>query len=385
MWVVKINSSGDVLFSKTIGGSDDEAAYGVVQTIDLGYALAGETKTDMIAGVANKGGFDGYLVKVNNSGSTVFQKLVGGSADDGFKAITQTASGELYLAGSTLSNDYDISGNKGGSDYLIARYKSNGTRMWAKTYGGTTNDNAHSITMYGRTPVIAGETESNNGDVPGNKGGDDFWVLRIKATGVTMFSKTFGGETADIARSIVRVPDGFIVAGESESNSMDVNGNYGSSDYWFVKLNNSGNLVYEQNYGGADKDIAYAVARKSDGNFLIAGSSESDNVDVTDNNGNADYWVAYLDNPSARVASSVTEESNAATMFPNPTVGMVTITSATEMTDVVVYDLNGRALISTPVDQFQANIDLSSFPNGIYLAKVMMADGSQQITRIIKN
>ena len=383
-WMVKLDASGNIIFSKTFGGSDDDAAYGVIQTIDLGYAFAGDSKSDMIAGNDNRGGYDCYVGKVNNAGSTVFQRLYGGSDDESLKSIAQTPNGDLYAAGETESNNFDVSGNHGGYDFYVLRMRKTGVLTWARTYGGTTNDNAHSIISSGKSIVIVGETESNNGDVPENNGGDDYWVLKIKITGATIFSKVFGGETSDIARSIINTGGGYIVVGESESASGDVSSNFGNDDYWFIKLSTNGNLMYEQNYGGAITDIAYAVTQTQDGNYVVAGASQSENVDVTDNNGNNDYWIIKLDNPDAKTAISDLPASSLL-IYPNPTNGEININNSNNIASITIIDHNGKTLLSRNTDNTNVELDLSAYASGIYFIKIVSVDGSQQIAKIVKN
>lgn len=383
-WMVKLDASGNIIFSKTLGGSDDDAAYGLIQTADLGYAFAGDSKSDVISGNNNRGGYDCFVGKLNNSGSVLFQKLYGGSDDESLKSISQTPNGDLYAAGETESNNFDVSGNHGGYDFYVLRMKKTGLLTWAKTFGGTTNDNAHKIISSGKALVIVGETESNNGNVPENNGGDDFWVLKIKTTGATIFSKVFGGETSDIARSVINTSGGYIVVGETESASGDVSSNYGNEDYWFIKLSTNGNLMYEKNYGGAITDIAYDVTQIQDGNYVVAGASQSDNVDVTDNNGNNDYWIIKLDNPDAKT-STIGNSATSLSIYPNPTTGQINISNTTNIASITIIDHNGKTLLNENTDNVNASLDLSSYASGIYFIKIVSVDGTQQISKIVKN
>lgn len=386
MWVVKLDTDGSILFSKTLGGSDDEAAYDIAQSSDGGYVLAGESKTDMLAGNINKGGFDAYIAKITNSGTTSFQKLYGGSADESMKSVGITATGVIFAAGETLSNDYDVSGNKGGADYWVLRLKSNGSLVWAKTYGGTSNDNAHSLAITGNAVVIVGETESNNGNVGMNYGGDDFWALKIRANGAITYSKVYGGETSDIARTVVRTSDGgVIIAGESESDSDHVSNNYGADDFWVIKLNTNGIKQFEKNYGGADTDIAYGIAQSADGNYIVVGASQSDNVDVSDNNGNDDFWVVRFDNPLARFAATEEIRATTVSVFPNPIVNAAIIESAELIQSVTIISMSGSTMEEKMVNSTQSTIDMQSFASGLYLIKVVFENNSVEVIQVVKN
>ena len=129
---------------------------------------------------------------------------------------------------------------------------------WQKTLGGTTTDYAYSIqqTTDGGY-VVAGQTSSNDGDVSGNHGGYDIWVAKLNSTGATMWRKIFGGVGNDGAYSIQQTVDGgYIIAGITYSNDGDVSGNHGQTDAWVVKLNSLGAIVWQKTLGGTDRDHA---------------------------------------------------------------------------------------------------------------------------------
>src|ERR1043165_1619681 len=110
------------------------------------------------------------------------------------------------------------------------------------------------------------------------------------------WQKSLGGSTGDPAYSIQQSADGgYIVAGYSFSNNGDVSGNHGLSDYWIVKLNSAGNLICEKSFGGSNNDVAWAMDQTNDGGIVVAGYSKSNDGDVTSNNGLTDYCIMKLD------------------------------------------------------------------------------------------
>ena len=148
------------------------------------------------------------------------------------------------VAGYTSSNDSDVTGNHGGIDYWILKLSSTGVKQWAYTYGGTGNDQAESIiqTIDGGY-AVAGGTGSNNGDVTGNHGNYDYWILKLSNTGVKQWAYTFGGTNYDYPNSIIQTTDGgYAVAGQSGSNDGDVTGNHSvdTTDFWVIKLSSTG-------------------------------------------------------------------------------------------------------------------------------------------------
>src|SRR5437016_5615609 len=109
------------------------------------------------------------------------------------------------------------------------------------------------------------------------------------------WQKSLGGTAGEWGYAIQQTHDGrFIVASSSSSNDGDVTGNHGGNDYWLIKIDGIGNLVWEKSFGGSADDKAYALTRLSSGNYLAAGSSASTNGDVTGNHGSNDYWIVRL-------------------------------------------------------------------------------------------
>jgi hypothetical protein len=106
----------------------------------------------------------------------------------------------------------------------------------------------------------------------------------------------FGGSGYDDLMSVMQTSDGgFIAAGSSQSNDADATGNRGNGDCWIIKLDNSGNMSWHKSYGSADNDYTYAIKQES-GGYMFAGYSESNTGDVTGNHGDLDTWVGELDN-----------------------------------------------------------------------------------------
>jgi len=126
--------------------------------------------------------------------------------------------------------------------------------QWSKFLGGNSYDEAYSIkqTTDGGY-IVAGYTSSVNGDVIGNKGNEDCWVVKLSSTGSIEWQKTFGGIKGDWARSIQQTTDGgYVLAGTTNSNDGDVTGNQGYSDYWVVKLSGTGSIQWQKALGGTN-------------------------------------------------------------------------------------------------------------------------------------
>ena len=145
--------------------------------------------------------------------------------------------------------------------------------IWQKALGGTSIDVAYAITASADGGyVVAGHTLSNNGDVTGNHGSYDYWVVKLNAAGNILWQKALGGTGNDIAHAITASADGgYVVAGYTASNDGDVTGYHGGNDYWVVKLDAAGNILWQKALGGTGSDVAQAITASADGGYVVAG------------------------------------------------------------------------------------------------------------------
>lgn len=298
-WVAKLKSDGDTAWTSLIGG---DGAKAVVQTADGGFVVAGNSLSSSI---------DMWAAKLNSNGGIEWTRSFGGSKEDGARSIIQTKDHGYVIAGYTVSNDGDGIGNHGLSDFLVIKLDENGDRVWSKTIGGSSVDDAWSVTETSDSGyVIAGETYSNDGDVNGNHDAThqtpDYWIVKLNASGATVWTKTLGGTGYDQAFSVIQATDGgYAVVGQSYSVDGDVHGNHGEADFWVAKLNSGGDIEWTKTLGGSGSEVASSIIQASDGNYIVAGytysattqtdSGYAANGDVLANHGVSDYWIVKLD------------------------------------------------------------------------------------------
>src|SRR5215831_12367094 len=132
---------------------------------------------------------------------------------------------------------------------------------WQKSFGGSLGEIATSIkhTSDGGY-IVAGYTLSDDGDVTGNHGGFDYWIVKLNSSGIIEWQKSLGGSKDETAYAVDQTSDGgYIVAGYSDSTDGDVTGNHGGYDYWIVKLNSSGSMEWQKSLGGSADDECYSI------------------------------------------------------------------------------------------------------------------------------
>jgi hypothetical protein len=300
-WVVKLNSQGSIDWQKAFGGSSVEDVRCIIQTADSGYMVCGSSSSHNGDVTGHHGGYeeDYWIVKLNKNGIIDWQKSYGGSSRDHAVCISATSDNGYIISGITYSTNGDVTHNRD-SDYgddWVVKIDSVGNIKWQKTYGGSGSEYPATIKeTLDKGYVIAGYSNSNNGDIKGNHGDYDYWIFKIDSLGAMQWQKSLGGSREDYGNSIIQLKDsGYIFAGYTLSNNGDVTGSHGNSDCWIVKLSSKGGIEWQKAYGGSSQDMATSMQQTSDGGFVIAGSSASTDGDVTYNHGVLDDWVIKID------------------------------------------------------------------------------------------
>lgn len=286
---ISFSQAPEIIWEKGFGGNGDDRARDVIETLDGGFLTIGYSDSDDGDVTDNHGLEDYFVVKTDSEGNLEWAKSYGGSDYDYGYAVCNGIDGGYVLAGSTKSNDDDVSFNHGGSDFWVVKIDALGNIMWERTYGGTLTEAANNISTTSEPYyVLAGYSTSSDGDVTENSGGSDFWIIKIDLLGNLVWESSYGTTEVDHAEEVIQTTDGgYAVAGF-------VNG-WDNTNYVIIKFDNFGELVWSKEYGGTDSDHAYSIIQKSDGGFLCAGFTDSDDFDVSVNYGYYDVWVISID------------------------------------------------------------------------------------------
>jgi uncharacterized delta-60 repeat protein len=246
--IIKLNSSGNIQWSRAIGGTNYDRALSIQQTSDGGYIVAGNTYS------FGAGNSDFLIIKLDSSGNIQWSRAIGGTNNDVAYSIQQTSDGGYIVAGWTASFG-------AGGDVLIIKLDSSGNIQWSRAIGGTNNDGAESIQQTSDGGyIVAGYTYSFGA------GNYDALIVKLNSSGNIQWSRAIGGTNEDQALSIQQTSDGgYIVAGVTNSFGA---GNY---DFLIIKLDSSGNIQWSRAIGGTNNDVAFSIQQTSDGGYIVAG------------------------------------------------------------------------------------------------------------------
>jgi hypothetical protein len=231
------------LWSQTYGGAENDVAYSLVSTSDGGYALAGVTES------FGSGGGDFWLVKSDALGNMEWNKTYGGTGNEEAHSLIATFDGGYALAG------YTESFGAGDRDFWLVKTDTLGNAEWNRTYGGMWGDQAYSLiaTSDGGYAIV-GVTQ------PFVDAKFDFWLVKIDASGNMEWNKTYEG--SGLAYSLVATSDGgYAIVGDAYGDSL------------LVKTDALGNMQWSKTYGTEnDYDFARSLVTTPDGGYVIAGT-----------------------------------------------------------------------------------------------------------------
>jgi len=265
-WILDLSPSEDIVWQRTYGGSDTDLLRGIQETGDGGYIVLGYTYS------FGAGEADFWILKLTSSGDIEWQRTYGGSDADFPYSIQITSDGGYIVAGGTYSF------GAGDLDLWILKLTSFGDIEWQNTYGGGSYDRALSIQQTDDGGyIVAGEINSFGAGLA------DLWILKLTSSGDIEWQQTYGGSDTDWIPSIQQTSDGgYIVSAITESFGA------GLADLWILKLTSSGDIEWQQTYGGSDTDWVPSIQQTSDGGYIVAGTTESFGA------GDGDGWILKL-------------------------------------------------------------------------------------------
>jgi len=278
-------------------------------------------------------------------------------------------------------------------DYWIVKLNPNGSIQWENTIGGDQNDLVRDViqTTDG-SYLVGGYSKSNiSGDKSENSQGDfDYWIVKLNSNGVLVWENTIGGSGIDYPRDVIQLADGsYMVAGWSNSNisgdkTIASNGGY---DHWLVKLNSGGTIIAQNSIGGSGDESGTYIYPLPNGDFIMGCSSDSNiSGDKIDNSeGMDDYWVFRTGPEILGVVSN--EFGTSLKLFPNPAQGKFTVAFGVLFPEIqlTVTSISGKVVYSSTFENTD-QIDLNLNINaGLYFVNLSSPDGKSATIKFMKN
>ena len=251
IFVIKVNEMGNILWNSNFGGQEEDEGTSIISTRDNGCIVSGYTtninsnpKYSDFSGL-HKGHKDIFILKIDSSGNIIWKKVIGGSDRDESHSIVKTIDGGFVLTGQTYSNNIDFNAmNKGLNDIIVIKFDSLGNIVWKKAFGGSGYEAGLSITSSVDNIFVTGTTYSKDGEFTGlKKGVCSIFILKLDINGELVFKKSYGGTNENFGSSINSTHDGIYLTGWTNTNDGDFVGmNKGYFDCIVMKLDSNGNL-----------------------------------------------------------------------------------------------------------------------------------------------
>ncbi len=322
-WVVKLNPDRTKAWDKRYGGSTEDFLTAAIQTQDGGYILAGTSNSPKSGDKSqdnHKGQYgspsDYWIVRLRPDGSKIWDRTIGGNANENLTAIVQTQDGGFILGGTSFSGTSGDKSqpSKGSADYWIVKLKADGTKVWDKSIGGKSEDHLQAMRQTSDGGfVLGGISKSGKGGDKSESRRDisngsftptfDYWVVKLKADGTKTWDKTIGANKNDYLQALQQTQDGgYILGGTSNSDSSgekteakkDNTKDYSKGDFWVVKLNAAGKKIWDRTIGGTESDELRSIQQTQDGGYILGGQSASAKSGDKTEERKYGYWMVKL-------------------------------------------------------------------------------------------
>ena len=297
----------EVNWQKCIGGKKEDYFLSVIQLRDGNFLFCGgaDSKNGDFAG-SGHGGTEAFLLKVDDNGRIIWKQTYGGSRDEIFYNVMEAANGEIIAIGTSGSNDQQVTNHHGApgvDDIWLVKTDRNGNLIKERSYGGSESESTFDLGMsegvlidQNGNILFVGETSSNNGDVSGNHGNYDGWIVKVNPTTFDIInSKTIGDADWDEPYNIYEINGAIFVTGNKSTVPYTITNLKDVEDHgkgFAAKLDaTTFNTLWYKTYGGSGSDFCNASVVTKDQNLVLTGHAASTDGDCIGNNGDFNTWT----------------------------------------------------------------------------------------------
>ena len=311
-WIIKIDEHGQKEWDKTYGGTAGDHLTCMLLLPDGGYLLGGYSfsPTSYEKSEFRRGQADYWVIRTDDEGNLLWDRTYGGYGLERLNTMVLLSDGNILLGGNSDSGtQYEHSHfNRGNDDWWLVKINIFGNKLWDKAYGGTAYDNLEKIIPLSDGGFMLGGISASGKQYEKSSQGygfSDYWILRTDSFGNKLWDRTFGTEQPDEFKDIIELPDGgFLLGGNTHAgiSGVKTEPGRGIKDQWLIRTDFNGNLLWDKTIGGNKNDGVEKILLLEDGNYLIAGESDSNisGEKSQGNRGRIDYWLVKI-NPQAKI------------------------------------------------------------------------------------
>lgn len=335
--VIDLLISNDT-WENNFGGEGIDKGYAIYPTDDGGMVVVGSTASLEVSGEAINYGYSNYkAIKLDKYGAVTWEKSFGGSGFEIANSVIEKETGGYAICGQSGSSDGDISGSNGGRDIWIINLDTDGEILWENSYGSSLNEFGLQVRETTDNGLLVG------GYVDNGTGVFDITIYSLNQNGDVIWNKILGGTANDNFTALGELSDGnYMVVGESSSTDRDNNSNKGQSDIWMIKLATDGNIIWEKSYGGSSPEFVHASFVALD-EIVVVADSYSDDGDLDLPLTSNELWMIKVDINGAILINTTVSSSNGyalANAIYQKSDGDYLMTGSTEPNDLWVVGLS---------------------------------------------
>lgn len=374
----KEDIQGNILWRKRYGGSAGDVIADMIATDDGGFILLGNSLSndgDVGFNFNPPLNSDIWVFRIDSVGNKLWSTVLGGSQDEGAVCIVPIKNGGCYITGYTASSDYDCTTNHGGLDLFVAHLDDTGGKVWTKCFGGNNYDAEQDIWAVNDANnglLIGTNTNSYNGDVSNHIGGNDYWLLKIDSSSNILWDKCYGSVSHENINSLCIANDNTVwMTGGINKKGGDIDIDYGKGDAWILHVDSAGNYINSKVLGTTETDFGTMIYPLSNGNIFTGGIYEQSGS--TTSAGLPTSWYGLNDVYIARFlpwSTGVKDISNTFPMevYPNPADKQLHLSPKQKDINYSVRLVNteGRIVYQKNKLKGEYSISLSGMDAGIY-------------------
>ena len=312
IWVVATDTTGELIWERCYGGTNHDAPRKIVKANDdIFYILGGTSSADGDVQSYNHGYADLWVIKINSQGDLLWEKCYGSPGTDEPRDMILTPDGGFVMLARISYAGGDISQYYGSYDNWICKCDSLGNIEWEKTLGNDGLDNCVSMIINSENNIMMiGAAQKHGGLVecyPDEVWGD-VWLVELDLQGNIVSQHCYGGSDYDLGYSIFELNEGYIFTASVTSNDGDVSGLHGPpggppngwDDIWVVRLNEQMDIIWQKCLGGFNGDSPNYITKIENNNIIVFGTTWSHDGDVSGNHSyqgayDTDIWAVKLD------------------------------------------------------------------------------------------